>query len=85
MAPYLVEQLEPLPDDLSVIIGEAFQCLRNSLDNLAFALAIKHKGGYLTEEEEESVAFPIPKKKGNKITPGNPALNLMPDTVRDEI
>lgn len=85
MAPTLIEQLKPLPDDLSVLIGETFQCLRNSLDNLAFTLALENNDGSLNEEEEASVAFPIPRKKGKTITPGNPALALMSDAVKDEI
>jgi len=83
MAPVLVEQLMPLPDDLPVIVGEVFQCLRNSLDNLAFALALENNGGSLTEKEEEDVWFPIHRK--TKVTRENRQLRLMSDSVKDEI
>lgn len=47
-----------LPEELPLLIGDASQCLFNSLDHLAFAIATKHSGG-LTEEEERNSGFPI--------------------------
>ena len=38
-----IEMLNPLPADLPVIVGDALQCLRHSLDNLAFSLALANK------------------------------------------
>jgi hypothetical protein len=52
------QQLKPLPEDLELIIGDALQEMRSSLDNLAFALAIKNKPG-ITPQQEEDVSFPI--------------------------
>jgi hypothetical protein len=51
-------QLKPLPNDLGLIIGDAFQAMRSSLDNLAYALAIKNNPN-MTPKEEEGVMFPI--------------------------
>jgi len=61
-------QLKPLPDDLGLVIGDALQALRSSLDNLAFALAISNNTN-MTPKEEEGVSFPIfdvPASTGHK-------------------
>ncbi len=50
--------VEPLPNDLSVVIGDALQCLRNSLDNLAFALG-KAENPTMSEKDERSISFPL--------------------------
>lgn len=52
------QQLKPLPDDLELIVGDALQAMRSSLDNLAFALAIKNTPA-MTAKEEAEVSFPI--------------------------
>ena len=52
----VVELLKPLPDILPLVIGDALQNLRNSLDHLAFALA--HTPN-MTPGQERDVSFPI--------------------------
>ena len=54
----VAKQLKLLPDELGVVIGDALQCLRNSLDNLVFALARKHTP-VMAPQDEEDIAFPI--------------------------
>src|SRR5947208_1380308 len=51
------EQLQPLPDDLPLIMGDAFQCLRNSLDHIIFGLSKKNPA--LTADDEDKISFPI--------------------------
>ena len=51
-------QLKALPEILGLVIGDALQAMRSSLDNLAFSLACKNKPN-LTADEEEDVSFPI--------------------------
>ena len=52
------EQLKPLPNDLGLVIGDALQAMRSSLDNLAFALALKNKPE-LTDDDQLGVSFPV--------------------------
>jgi hypothetical protein len=52
------EQVKPLPDVLGLVIGDALESMRSSLDNLAFALACKNSRA-LTADEQEDVSFPI--------------------------
>jgi hypothetical protein len=55
-----VELLKPLPAaEPSLIIGDCLQNLRNALDNLAFELALVHKGGSLSKSIEGDSEFPI--------------------------
>lgn len=76
-----VEMLKPLPDDLSMIIGDALHCLRNSLDNLAFSLALANKGT-LTARQQEEVSFPI---YGHRVTERTKAIQLMSKSVKDDV
>lgn len=71
------EQLKPLPNDLELIIGDALQAMRTSLDHLAFALAIKNKPT-LTANEEKDVSFPI---FDVPTTPGNKSVKHMSSSV----
>lgn len=52
------ELLRPIPESIPLLIGDAAQCLLNSLDHLAFAIAGGDRGG-LAEGEEKDSAFPI--------------------------
>lgn len=52
------EQAEPLPDELTLVVGDAVQCLRNSLDHVVFALARKHTPN-MTAKQERDTEFPI--------------------------
>ncbi|MGZ4303107.1 MAG: hypothetical protein ACXVE0_16105, partial [Gaiellaceae bacterium] len=52
------EQLEPLPDQFALAIGDALHCQRSSLDQLIFALSKAHSPN-MTAEDEEDTAFPI--------------------------
>lgn len=51
-------QLKPLPAELGLIIGDALQAMRSSLDNLAYALVMKNNPD-LTPREEEGISFPV--------------------------
>ncbi len=52
------ELLKPMPDSLGLVIGDALEAMRSSLDNLAFALARKNKPS-MTAEEQRHVSYPI--------------------------
>jgi hypothetical protein len=54
-----VEIIRQPPDALAVLIGDALQNLRSTLDHLAFQLAIEARGRALTAEEEREVWFPV--------------------------
>jgi hypothetical protein len=54
----LAQQLEPLPDDLVLAVGDAFHCQRASLDHIVYALA-KANTKTLRDDEERDIAFPI--------------------------
>ena len=54
------EQLKPLPDELPLVIGDAFQCLRNSLDHIVFTLSKKNPA--MTPDDEDVPQFPITNK-----------------------
>lgn len=49
----------PLPERLPVVLGDAIQNLRNSLDHIVVALATSNSGGYLMPKVEGDLAFPI--------------------------
>lgn len=51
------EQLKPLPDDLPLVVGDAFQCLRNSLDHVVYALS--NTNPHMTADDQEQPSFPI--------------------------
>lgn len=67
---HFAQVVKPVPEEVSLLIGDASQCLLNTLDHLAFAIGSKHPDG-LTEKEQEDSAFPIlkaaptPNKAGN--------------------
>ena len=73
--------LKPLPDDLPVLVGDALQCLRNCLDNLAFSLALANNRT-LTSKQEEGVSFPI---YDLRVTEKTKVIQLMSKSVRDAI
>jgi hypothetical protein len=75
------QQMKPLPGEISVIIGDALQCLRNSLDNLAFSLAKAHRPN-MTPEDERDISFPI---YNNAVGNGAKAIKLMDKPVKDDI
>ncbi len=77
------QQTMPFPTDLPDIIGDAVQCLRNSLDNLAFALALAHQHPrQLERSEEDGISFPI---RSDAIPRDARAISLMSDPVKDVI
>ena len=77
------EMLKPLPDELGLVIGDALQALRNSLDNLAFALS-KANTPSLTPEQEENVSFPI-LRRSTPIETGNRGISHMSHAAKAEI
>jgi len=77
------EQLKPLPDELPLVVGDAFQCLRNSLDHIVFALARKETPS-MTAEQEQKVAFPVT-KNGTAVGGGHPRIQLVKEAVRNDI
>ncbi len=77
------EQTMPFPSELAATIGDALQCLRNSLDNLAFTLARTQRyPRVLLGEEEEGVSFPI---QDEAISRETHAISLMSDSAKDAI
>ena len=69
-----IEMLNPLPDDLSMIVGDALHCLRHSLDNLAFSLALANKQTWTAKQDEE-VFFPIHDHRVTERTKGDPVMS----------
>lgn len=57
------EQVERLPPDLPLIIGDAIQSMRNSLDHIVFALAELNNPRGLTPDQEKKVQFPVPERR----------------------
>src|SRR5215217_7431133 len=56
----LVEVLKAPPfTQLSLVIGDCLHNLRSALDNLAFELALAHKGEQLSKTMEGDSGFPI--------------------------
>lgn len=49
------EQLEPLPDQLALAIGDALHCQRSSLDQLIFALSKAHSPKMTAKQENDSL------------------------------
>jgi hypothetical protein len=75
------EQLKALPDELGLIIGDALQTMRSSLDNLAFALAVENNPN-MTPDQEEKVSFPI---FNQPTTPAHASVNQMDSVVRTRV
>ncbi len=77
------QQTMPFPKDLPDVIGDAVQCLRSSLDNLAFSLAAAHQHPrVLRGDEQEDISFPI---RRVALTREDRALRLMSDPLKDAI
>lgn len=77
-------QLKPLPDDLALIIGDALQGLRNSLDHLIFALSQKYTPG-MGSEKEWIPAFPVAREVGDEVQVKHNALSLMDPALRPKV
>jgi hypothetical protein len=54
--------VRPLPEEVPLLIGDAAQCLLNSLDHLAFAVASANNPDGLTQAQEEASQFPIQRR-----------------------
>ncbi len=77
------QQTMPFPKELPAIIGDALQCLRNSLDNLAYSLAISHHTPEeLLGSDVEDISFPI---RNEAVTRETRALRSMSGPVKDAI
>ena len=77
----LCAELEkPAPDDLPLVIGDAFQCLRNSLDHIVFALSRKNPA--MTAQDEDVPAFPI---YDGAVRPNARAISLLDNAARDDV
>jgi len=78
----MAEQLKPLPSELPLVIGDAFQCMRNSLDHIVFALSRKNTPA-MTVEDEEIPSFPIQKSAtADKVAVSDGRLQLLKPRVR---
>jgi hypothetical protein len=53
-----IDYLKRLNPDWSLMVGDVVHCLRSALDNLTFALAVKHSGEAVAGESR-SLQFPI--------------------------
>lgn len=71
-------QLKALPTDLGLVVGDALQALRSSLDNLAYALTLKNTPG-LTGKQEKNISFPI---SDTPPTMGDERIKYMSDAAR---
>lgn len=74
-----------LPGEWPLLIGEATQNLRNSLDNLVYALAEINAQRPLTEEEAGGLHFPISGPKPLAPKALERATSYLPGNVRDFI
>ncbi len=77
------ELLKPLPDEASLILGDAFQCLRNSLDHLIFAISKKHSPA-MTSENEGTPQFPVP-RRSTAIPKTSDAIRFISDSAKDDV
>lgn len=81
----MAEQLEPLPDDLPLVIGDSFQCLRNSIDHIVFALTRKNTPA-MSSEDEDKPSFPIQRSaSGGAITASHGSLRFLHPTARQAV
>lgn len=55
---FFAEQVQPLPDQLALAIGDALHCLRNSLDHIVFSLSTKHTPA-IPPKKEKDISFPV--------------------------
>ncbi|MGI8809070.1 MAG: hypothetical protein ACR2KK_14765 [Acidimicrobiales bacterium] len=77
--------VEPIPDELSLMAGDAFQCLRNSLDHIVFALS-KKGTPTMTANQEDIPQFPIVRDHTKKaIDATHTALSLLSPDARDAV
>jgi hypothetical protein len=74
----LAQQLQPLPDQIPLAIGDALHCQRSSLDHLIYALAKRHTPG-MTSKQEKSAAFPI---YDNAVSDRDERIQCLSDTAR---
>jgi hypothetical protein len=77
------EQLKALPDDLPLVIGDAFQCMRNSLDHIVFELSKKETPA-MTPEDEEIPQFPF-SKRDLAIADANERIRFLSQAARDDV
>jgi len=54
-----ITDLGPFFDNVAVFVGDVVHNLRCALDHLAFQLALYHRDGSLTPQQERAVQFPI--------------------------
>jgi hypothetical protein len=78
----LAEQLKPLPDELPLVLGDAFQCLRNSLDHIIFAVSKLNAG--MTAKDEDTPAFPVT-RSGTGVPDANSAIKFLTPTMRQDV
>jgi hypothetical protein len=78
----LAEQLKPLPDQISLAVGDALQCLRNSLDHLVWELATKQTPT-MTPDQERKTQFPIAEATAIPLTDSR--IRCVSPAVADEI
>jgi len=74
------EQLQPLPCDLPLVIGDTFQYLRHSLDHIVFALSRKNPA--MTAQDEDIPSFPI---YDGAVRDGAKAISFLDQTARDDV
>jgi hypothetical protein len=68
------------PKEDGILLGEAIQCFRSSLDYLAWALATKHSKRALRQREKRGIQFPMsPNRKQFNQNKGKMLLNVPPE------
>lgn len=78
---YLVEQAQPLPEQFTLEVGDALQCLRHSLDHLVYALAERYTPNWNRQQKKET-EFPI----GDRAIPSTDRrIRWLHPSARDEV
>jgi hypothetical protein len=80
---HVTMRFNALPSEWSLLIGECVQNLRNSLDNLLFALATLEAGRPLTADEQKVMEFPICERPDQLSKRRQAMLTMLPTPVAD--
>jgi hypothetical protein len=68
------EVLKPPPITLAPVVGDCLHNLRSALDNLAYELAVAHKGPKMSKSVADKSAFPIFRSKAGFDDKGKPMI-----------
>jgi len=77
----LAEILEKFPSEISLTVGDALHCLRDSLDHIAFDLSLSGSS-VMTDEQERQIMFPI---SDAVVNIGDKRIKFMPINARQAV